>query len=124
MKPQLIFDGDCAFCTTTADWIAARLGDAASVEPWQHLDLDAVGLSEHDVTTAAWWIDAWGHPHRGADAIARSLIASGRPWSIVDWPMRIPPVSWVAAGVYALVARYRHRLPGGTPACRLDPPPG
>ena len=30
-----------------------------------------------------------------------------------------PPVSWFARPGYWLVARYRHRLPGATDACRL-----
>ena len=29
----------------------------------------------------------------------------------------VPPTSWVAEGVYRVVAANRMRLPGGTPAC-------
>jgi hypothetical protein len=28
-------------------------------------------------------------------------------------------LSWFAAPTYRLVAKYRHKLPGGTPACKL-----
>jgi predicted DCC family thiol-disulfide oxidoreductase YuxK len=31
----------------------------------------------------------------------------------------LPPFSWLAEGVYRVVAANRQRLPGGTPACRL-----
>jgi hypothetical protein len=34
--------------------------------------------------------------------------------------MLLPPVSWLAAGVYSLVAANRMRLPGGTPACAVQ----
>jgi hypothetical protein len=31
-----------------------------------------------------------------------------------------PPLRWVAAATYPLIARWRHRLPGGTPAAECD----
>ena len=31
----------------------------------------------------------------------------------------VPPASWVAAGVYRLIAINRSRLPGGTAACSM-----
>jgi predicted DCC family thiol-disulfide oxidoreductase YuxK len=33
--------------------------------------------------------------------------------------MNVPGVRQIAGFVYRLVAKYRHRLPGGTPACKL-----
>jgi predicted DCC family thiol-disulfide oxidoreductase YuxK len=91
------------------------------VVPWQdHPDLSAIGLTEHDVATAAYWIDVDGRAHRGADGIARLLVACGGGWSLVGWFLLIPPIAWAASGLYRLVARYRHRLPGGTPACQLS----
>ena len=49
--PVLVFDGDCAFCTTSAGVITRRLRrspDDYAVQPWQHLDLDALGLTPED----------------------------------------------------------------------------
>jgi predicted DCC family thiol-disulfide oxidoreductase YuxK len=120
VRPMLIFDGDCGFCTTTANWAGRRLPDDVRVVAWQFVELDDLGLTVDDVTTAAWWVDRWGHAHRGAQAAARALVAMGAPWAALGWIGRVPPASWVAAGLYRLVARYRYRLPGGTPACRLD----
>jgi hypothetical protein len=31
----------------------------------------------------------------------------------------IPPFVWLARPGYALVAKYRQKLPGGTPACKM-----
>lgn len=116
----LVFDGDCGFCTASARWIEARLpGGEVEVEPWQALDLDELGLTEHDVSTAAWWIDGDGRSRRGHLAIGHALIAAGGVWALIGRLMTIPPVSWLARPAYALVARYRHRLPGATDACRL-----
>lgn len=115
---MLIFDGDCGFCTSSARWIEARLPDRVEVVPWQTLDLDALGLTEDDVTTAAYWIDDTG-THRGHEAIGRSLMSGGGVWAWIGRVIVTPPISWLAAPVYALVARNRHRLPGSTDACRL-----
>jgi predicted DCC family thiol-disulfide oxidoreductase YuxK len=35
--------------------------------------------------------------------------------------LRTPPVRWLAAGVYRLIANNRQRMPGGTAACALPP---
>lgn len=125
--PVLIFDGDCGFCTRTARWIERRLRPQAGpdgpapvpVQPWQALCLADFGLSEADVSTAAYWVDAAGHPWRGSQGIARALVAMGQPWALAGWAMMVPPISWLARGVYRLIADNRHRLPGSTDACRL-----
>ena len=48
MTPVLVFDGDCAFCSTSARFVSERLRRSPAdyaVEPWQRLDLDALGLT-------------------------------------------------------------------------------
>jgi predicted DCC family thiol-disulfide oxidoreductase YuxK len=76
-RPVLVFDGDCAFCTSCAR-LLKRIGPETDVVAWQVADLDELGI------TAA----------QAAEALR-----------------------WLAAAGYRLVARNRHRLPGGTPAC-------
>ncbi|MET0894874.1 MAG: DCC1-like thiol-disulfide oxidoreductase family protein [Acidimicrobiia bacterium] len=119
----LVYDGDCGFCTTSATWIARQWpdGDGAVAIPWQFLssdDLRAAHLSHDDVTRSAWWIED-GRAEEGDRAIARALIAAGGAWSIVGRLLLVPPVSWIAPLSYRVVARYRYRLPGGTPACKV-----
>jgi predicted DCC family thiol-disulfide oxidoreductase YuxK len=115
----LIFDGDCAFCTWTARWAERRLPRGTRVEPWQFVpDLAVFGLTEREVAAAAYWIDDEGRTHRGHLAVAETWRAIGGGWRHLGTAIRVPPLSWLAAGVYALVARIRHRLPGSTPACR------
>jgi predicted DCC family thiol-disulfide oxidoreductase YuxK len=116
--PVLVYDGDCGFCSRTAEWAEARLPDA-EVQPYQWLDLEPLGLTPEDGKRAAWWIDERGRRHRGHRGAGRALIAMGGLWRVPGTLMLVPPFSWLAAGVYALVARFRYKLPGGTPACRL-----
>ena len=121
---MLVFDGDCAFCTSSAHWIQARLPDSIEVVPWQRIDLEALHLSEADVTTAAYWIDPDGTRHRGHRSIAHALMAStSAAWRTAGRILLIPPISWIAAGVYSVIARNRDRMPGGTPACAIPEPP-
>jgi predicted DCC family thiol-disulfide oxidoreductase YuxK len=94
---MLIFDGDCSFCTSSAEWIERRLPDNVQVVPWQRVDLGAFGLSEHDVSTAVYWVDTRGRTYRGDLAVAKALIAAGGAWKPVGWLLMVPPVSLLAA---------------------------
>jgi predicted DCC family thiol-disulfide oxidoreductase YuxK len=38
---------------------------------------------------------------------------------MVAWGMRLPGLRQLSAWGYRMVARNRHRLPGGTPACEM-----
>ena len=117
---MLIYDGDCAFCTSSAGWIEERLPEGYPVVPWQFVsDLETLGLDESDVRTAAWWIGADGVAHGGHLAIGRALIEVGGFWSLLGWLTVLPPLRWLAGPIYTLIAANRHRLPGGTPACAL-----
>ncbi|MGH9137008.1 MAG: thiol-disulfide oxidoreductase DCC family protein [Acidimicrobiales bacterium] len=120
-KAVLVYDGDCAFCTRSARWAADRLaaGDA-DVEPYQQLDLPALGLTEAEADAAAWWVDREGRRYRGHRAVAAALRAIGGLWGVVGLVISVPPVSWLSAATYAWVARNRHRMPGGSDACQLD----
>ena len=118
---MLIYDGDCSFCTSSARWISSRWHGQQQAVAWQHLsatELERLGLAHDDVRSAAWWIDSDGRRSRGHMAIAHALRAAPGWPAIVGTMLLIPPLRWLAAGAYPLVARWRHRLPGGTPACR------
>jgi predicted DCC family thiol-disulfide oxidoreductase YuxK len=114
----LIFDGECGFCTLVARWAERRLPRGARIVPWQGVDdPERIGLTRDELAEAAWWIDGRGVPHRGHRAIAQAFRAFGGAWAVAGELMELPPISWLAAGVYEVVARNRGRLPGTTPAC-------
>jgi predicted DCC family thiol-disulfide oxidoreductase YuxK len=120
----LVFDGDCSFCTTVARWSARRFRHGERAQAWQYLStafLEQHHLSVDDVRDAAWWVDGDGLRERGHRAVARALLAGGGVRWPVGWLAITPPTSWIAAGVYRFVVRWRYRLPGGTPACKVSP---
>jgi predicted DCC family thiol-disulfide oxidoreductase YuxK len=119
----LIYDGDCGFCTTAAQWIQARWSQPEDrIVPWQFLcaeERDAMGLTIEQASQRAYWWDS--SELFGAErAIARALRAARFPWRPLGYLLDLPGVRSVAHPVYLLVAKYRHRLPGGTPACKAS----
>ena len=86
---------------------------------WQFADLDALGVTQAEAEEAVQWV-APGRPvAAGPAAIARLLVDAGSFWRPLGRLLDLPPVRWAAWPVYRLVARNRHRLPGGTAACSL-----
>ena len=117
-RPVLVFDGDCGFCTTSAR-VGQRWLGLADVEPWQMIDLDELGLTEEQCSSAVQWVDAAGHVSAGERAVIAALRSAGGAWAWLGRVLAVPGVRHLAAVVYRLIAKFRYRLPGGTAACRL-----
>ena len=120
-RPLLVFDGDCAFCTTWARRGQRWLG-LDHVEPWQFLDLDTLPVTEAECRQAVQWVSADGSVASAHDAVIAALRNAGGGWALLGRVVGLPGVRMCAAIVYRLVARYRYRMPGGTTACRLPTP--
>ncbi|TDC77282.1 DUF393 domain-containing protein [Micromonospora sp. KC606] len=118
-RSTFVYDGDCAFCTRCAEFIARRIPTDARVVPWQFADLDALGLTETECEAAVQWVGVDGSRAAGPDAIARLLGDSGPLWRVAGAGLRLAPVRLAAWPAYRWVARNRHRLPGGTAACAV-----
>jgi predicted DCC family thiol-disulfide oxidoreductase YuxK len=118
-RPVFLYDGDCSFCTSCANFIERRIPTSARVVPWQFSDLDALGVTQADAEAAVLWVDPPRPTVAGPEAIARLLADAGSLWRPLGWVLDLPPVRWLAWPIYRFVARNRHRLPGGTAACSL-----
>ena len=123
--PLLIFDGDCAFCTSSASWLAERLrrNDASNAQlvAWQFLDLAALGTTRQRAQQEALWVATDGTISGGAEAFAAWLRFRGGAYGVAGSAMSLPGVRGLAAAIYRLIAKNRHRMPGGSPACALPP---
>lgn len=119
MRPVLVFDGDCAFCSTCARfatrWIDRR--HRYDVVAWQRLDLAQLGLTQAACIEAAWFVAADGSRHRGHRAISAALRHGAPGWRPLGVLLVAPGISWLAGRAYAWVSANRYRLPGGTAAC-------
>jgi len=118
-RPTLVFDGDCGFCTSFTR-LLERIGIGADIVAWQVANLDELGISETQAAEAVCWIGTDGTVQTGHEAIGAALGTAGRGWRVAGRVILLPGVSDLAARGYRLVARNRHRLPGGTPACAIE----
>lgn len=122
MTPMLVFDGDCAFCSSTIRVAKRLVKRLPRVVPHQQLDDDALralGLDRVACATAVQFVGADGRVHAAERAVAEVLRAAGGVWRPIGAVLSLPVVRNVAGVVYRWVARNRHRLPGGTPACSV-----
>lgn len=108
---ELVYDGDCGFCTSCALWLERG---GVAVVPWQRLDLVDVGLTEGEVSARVYWLVEARPVDSGAGAVGLSLLDRGGIWAPVGRVVRSPLVRPLAELVYRFVARNRHRLPGST----------
>ncbi|MEY2815705.1 MAG: hypothetical protein RJA78_281 [Actinomycetota bacterium] len=115
----LIFDGDCGFCTTAANFIVKHSKTKIDAVPWQRADLNEFSLTQAQVADQVYLVidevSFGGHE-------AFAMIFRIQPNALVRLMGKIMMSKysrWLAAPTYRLVAKYRHKLPGGTPACKL-----
>ena len=117
--PLLVFDGDCAFCSSSVRVGSRWIGHMPTVSPYQFTDLAQLGLTAEQCEREVQYVSRDHGVHSGADAVSALLMGAGRGWWVLGAAMRIPGIHWMSGVVYRWVARNRHRLPGGTPACSL-----
>jgi predicted DCC family thiol-disulfide oxidoreductase YuxK len=119
----LIYDADCGFCTTAATWAQRHFAGSShstirASDTVTDQELEQWRLTRDDLASAAYWIEG-GAASRGHLAIAKALAAGTGFWRLVGLAISVPPGSWLAAALYPVVVRYRHRLPGATASCEV-----
>lgn len=117
----LIFDGDCGFCTSVANIAVARSTAPLVAHAWQLTDVSQFGLTEQQTAARVYLVI--GDEQFGGHLAFAYLLFIQDNWALksIGCLLTVPPFCWLASLGYALVARFRHRLPGGTPACKLPP---
>ena len=117
----LIFDGDCGFCTSAANVVVRHSSVPITAHAWQLTDVTRFGLTETQTSERVYLV--LGDETFGGHLAFAYLLFIQRNWALkaLGWLMTVPPLCWLASIGYSLVARFRHRLPGGTPACKLPP---
>jgi predicted DCC family thiol-disulfide oxidoreductase YuxK len=118
--PVMLFDGDCAFCSTSARWLGRRVPTPTALEPWQWTELEPLGTTTDEVEAAVVLVDVNLHRIHGPEAIAGYLRSStSGVWRVCGRVLALRPVLAVAWPVYRWIARNRQRLPGGSAQCSL-----
>lgn len=117
----LLFDDDCGFCWRAIEWMQARgVFYRTHVTPWQWVPTERLPVDPdrlgHEVVLVR---DA--EVFGGAQALAVCMTTGSSRWPWLGRFLLLPVVRQVAAAGYRLVARNRHRMPGGTTTCRVPP---
>ncbi|MFH9613327.1 thiol-disulfide oxidoreductase DCC family protein [Streptomyces pratensis] len=115
----LVYDGDCAFCTSSVTFAVRHIKPNCEITPWQFADLESLATTRERAEYELLWITPAGGAHGGAQAVAKLLLSAGRGWAVVGALLTLPPLRWIAHCVYRLVANNREKMPGGTPTCAL-----
>ena len=117
----LVYDGGCGFCSTAVTLMSRALPAPPPAVPYQWADLPSLGLTEALASTRLWLITP---QRRFGGHLAVSAMLRHQPDVIMrflGWLIATPPYSPIAALAYLIIARNRHRLPGGTPTCAIRP---
>ncbi len=118
--PVLLYDGDCAFCSSTARWLQSHVPGPATLAAWQQTNLEPLGVTEAEADAAVQMVGVDLRHRAGPEALADLLCTStSGAWRAVGTVVGTRVVLIVAWPLYRWVARNRHRLPGGTPQCSL-----
>ena len=120
----LIYDGDCQFCQLSLDFGIKNLRIFPQYVAFQNINPQDFGLSEKQVRSQIWLAQkapttasALGG-HLAAGAILK--LQPSRLIKFLGWLASTPPTSWVASRLYQVIAANRHRLPGGSRACKIE----
>lgn len=117
--PVLIFDGDCGFCTTTANWIKKNSKVALEIAPYQWTELGQYGLTTEEAA-AKVQVVVGDKVFAGHYCMSKLiLIQPNVLLKLVGAVMVLPGLDSISARVYEWIAANRQKLPGGTPACKL-----
>ncbi len=110
MAGILIFDGECGFCRSSANWCRRRLDTRHAVtasQDFNDAELSRLGVTRDQVNAAAWWIEPGREPARGAEAIASALVAMGGTKAVIGSVLRSPVMRPLAGVTYDWVADHR-----------------
>jgi predicted DCC family thiol-disulfide oxidoreductase YuxK len=117
--PVLVFDGDCGFCTTTANWIKKNSIVALEIAPYQWTDLEQYGLTAEEAAAKVQLV-VGDKIFAGHNCMAKLLLIQPNVLlKLVGAIMVMPVIDPISARLYTWIAANRQKLPGGTPACKL-----
>jgi predicted DCC family thiol-disulfide oxidoreductase YuxK len=118
MAGYVIYDGDCAFCSTAARFAQRRIAKNLSYQPYQFADLTALHLTQLQCQQALQFVKN-NKLSSGHNAVIGILISGNLFFKLLGLILKLPLVNQLAKLGYHWIAKNRSKLPGGTPTCNL-----
>jgi predicted DCC family thiol-disulfide oxidoreductase YuxK len=112
-EPILIYDGDCGFCRAAVRFARMRIKADLWSTAFQVADLESLGVTRQRAAGEVLWVAPDGQVSGGAQAVAKLLVAAGRPWAGIGIAIQVPVLRWAAHVSYRFVARNRRYLSMG-----------
>jgi predicted DCC family thiol-disulfide oxidoreductase YuxK len=119
-RPTYLVDGRCGFCMTWMARVQRLFPGTFDAVSLYEFDLPSVGLDLADAEREGHFLVPTGDRlliRSGSQSWAGILLEQRAPARWIGVLMEHQPVRALADVVYSMVARNRHRLPGGTPLC-------
>lgn len=117
--PVFLYDADCGICERGIQRMRARFSPPVLMQAWQQADLEVLGVTVEECLRSPVFVHASGGHEVGAASMLAMMATTGsrgrRRARLLGSPVLRP---WFERA-FALFYRNRHRLPGGTDACRL-----
>jgi len=115
----VIYDGDCAFCSTAARFAQRKVAPTLSYSPYQRTDLTKYGISTVEAQSSLKFVKTNGEVVSAQKAVSQIMKCGNSFWKAFGVITELPGINLLAALGYKLTAKYRHKLPGGTPTCKM-----
>jgi predicted DCC family thiol-disulfide oxidoreductase YuxK len=120
----LIYDGDCQFCQLSLDFGIKNLRIFPQYVAFQRIQPEDFGLTEKQVRSQIWLAHKTPTSAQalGGHLAAGAILKLQPSWwlRVLGWLASTPPTSWAASLLYKVIAANRHRLPGGSRACKIE----
>ena len=114
MQPQLVTDGNCAFCQASAEWLLRHFPGEWVNTPHQSIDLDLIGISALEANSKVWYLTGSGEhlkQYGGAQAVAKLLLDQQKKWIKPIAVLAFVPVTkQISALLYFLISKNRKHL--------------
>lgn len=110
---QVIFDGDCKFCTALKDFSEDKTdGRALNFIPLQSSEFDEVAphLTRGTAEKALYVITSNGKQLRGSRAVFEIMRELPGVWGVIGKILGTPPIYWLAEPFYRWFAKHRHEI--------------
>lgn len=108
MSGVLLYDGECRFCTASAQWLERHARSTARVQPWQRGDLAGLGVSAEQCAEAVQWVGN-GRLASGPDALAAYLQSSTGAWRAAGRLLATPAAQQLTRPTYRRLVRHQVR---------------
>lgn len=118
-RPVFLYDGDCGPCDAAITMMRNRIAQAVEFVPYQGADIAALGVSEAEVLTSPVLVWPDGSHTVGPAAMSGMMMTARNPFRTIGRVMGAPGPRHVLGVLQPIMYRNRHRMPGGTDACRI-----